>query len=666
MPLGATAINFGVVSPLSHSSREHRDEAMRGALLRETVPVSLQMRDLGSVVDRQGQQSRDRQAFRGPETSSAEVQAAATTATHGPILDSSVSLIPSPQAVAAPALHLHHAASLTSTASTPLVSLVPPAAGGAGSLASPGRDSSSASGVPLSDSVAAAAASVASAGALTLAASGTTEDAASPAVASGTGTDGSSSAASGPVPHPSGGTAAAAGDAGFASSDASPARSTPFASPANLGHTEAHALEHVPTRANLLSRIASSPAMQFWRSAAPWRRVTPHVSVATTVGVGHISGGDEALPPDLSGPIAEVSTDAEGSYVGGSTSPAKAAAAAPAAGLTRPVPEHAPHTDTDLPAALQRASHGGHAHAHASHPQHIHPAHHEVQIAVHARGAAHAIRDPIALDTMNGPVGKAANGADTRVHWQAGPPDSTHYLSSDSAAGSASERPRRHHHRDHSNHQDGGSSAGASDTNRPHTRSYHSSSGGGVSAPLERGGSLTRSELSLLEGTLGLMSRTVTSRMVPLGRVFALTETTPVDAAMLCRVADTAHSRIPVLAGDGADRHAIVGAWEQVVGPWLSADVSLSFAVSFTGLLLVKALLRLPEVLLQREVPSTQPLQQREPAVTAVEEPVPASLPHPPRPLLVGDLPLLPPCALHPHTTMLDALRTFQVRARGA
>lgn len=552
VPLGATAINFGVVSPLSHASREHRDEVVGGEDLRE--PASLQMRDLGSVGGNEGKQSRDTQALRDPEPRRDEVRAAATTATRGPAVNFSAPPIPLPPAVAAPALP--HAATLTRNASTPLVSLVPPAAGGAGILASPGRDSSSASEVPLSDSVAAAAASVASAGALTLAASGTTEDAASPAVASGTGTDGSSSAASGPVPHASDGTGAAAGvAAGPPSSEASLVRSTPCASPAILGHTEAHALEHVPTRANLLSRIASSPAMQFWRSAAPWRRVTPHVSVA--------AGDEEVLPPDLNGPIAESSTDAEDGYVGGNASPAKAAAAAPAVGVSRPVPEHAPHADAAFPASQQRSSRGIHANAHPFHPpQHTHPAHHEVQIAVHARGGAHPHHNPSASAAVgidNGPIAKAASGVDTRLHWPAGPPGSANYLSSDSAAGSSSERPRRHHHRDLSTHQDGSSNAGASGAPRPHARSYHASSGGG-SGSVERGGSLTRSELSLLEGTLGLMSRTVASRMVPLDRIFSLTEATLVDAEMLCRVADTAHSRIPVLAGNGTDRHAIVGA----------------------------------------------------------------------------------------------------------
>lgn len=54
-------------------------------------------------------------------------------------------------------------------------------------------------------------------------------------------------------------------------------------------------------------------------------------------------------------------------------------------------------------------------------------------------------------------------------------------------------------------------------------------------------------------------SRSVSSHMVPLQRVFTLAETATVDDALLSRIADTAHSRIPVLAGDGSDRNAIVG-----------------------------------------------------------------------------------------------------------
>lgn len=93
----------------------------------------------------------------------------------------------------------------------------------------------------------------------------------------------------------------------------------------------------------------------------------------------------------------------------------------------------------------------------------------------------------------------------------------------------------------------------------------------------------------------------------------------------------------------------------------------------------MKALLRLPEILMQHRQHHAAPVRSGrlssaaldsvhasmegsgalEPLTAATADGSGASAEVPA--LQVGDLPLLPPCALHPQTTMLDALRTFQV-----
>lgn len=380
-----------------------------------------------------------------------------------------------------------------------LVALAPPGAmpAAAAAAASPARRSDAPDPSP-SDSVIA---NVASVGVLT--ASGVATEESSSAQVSGT--EGSASATSSQNEGAAGGslvghgaeTAVVPGTAG------SPER----AFPAQRGGT-AH-LAHVGTRENLLSRI-SSPALQFWRSAAPWRRVTPR------------------LPPPPLGLNADLQSEAEAgsqserasSDDGGAGDIPQAAAGVPS-GLRRPVAEH-------LHAAASAVSTPAASMASAAPPGSV--------------GGADA-----SPSTAGAVASSASGGASRSTSDAAGTASSartddraTGNVSDSTASGSPAHAPVGHHH---PRHHHGRSHGGA------HHHHHHE----------ERGGSLTRSELSLLEGTLGLMSCSVASRMVPLDRVFALAETAPVDADLLRRVADTAHSRLPVLAGDGSDRHAIVG-----------------------------------------------------------------------------------------------------------
>jgi CBS domain containing-hemolysin-like protein len=127
-----------------------------------------------------------------------------------------------------------------------------------------------------------------------------------------------------------------------------------------------------------------------------------------------------------------------------------------------------------------------------------------------------------------------------------------------------------------------------------HPHAPHHGEGGG-------GGGLTAHEVRVIEGTLGMATRPVSSRMVPFERLFTLSADEPLGRALLSRIAATAHSRIPVYAGE--DRTRVV------------------------GLLLVKLLLRLEN---HGEG------------------------------MRVGDLPLIRPLVLGPATTMLGALKEFE------
>lgn len=112
---------------------------------------------------------------------------------------------------------------------------------------------------------------------------------------------------------------------------------------------------------------------------------------------------------------------------------------------------------------------------------------------------------------------------------------------------------------------------------------------------------LTAHEVRVIEGTLGLAVRTVSTRMVPIQKLFALSSNDILTKELLQKITSTAHSRIPVY--EGTDRNSIV------------------------GLLLVKLLLSIDDFGVGVQI---------------------------------GSLPLIRPIVIDPDTSMLDALKAFE------
>lgn len=158
---------------------------------------------------------------------------------------------------------------------------------------------------------------------------------------------------------------------------------------------------------------------------------------------------------------------------------------------------------------------------------------------------------------------------------------------------------------------------------KAHHGRHHGVHAHGHPANAKVAAAITSHEMDILEGTLNLTAHHVHDKMIPLSRAFMLSASTPLNNEVLLRVADTAHSRIPVYAGE--DRNHII------------------------GLILVKGLLRFAHV------------NRVADASTVVVE-TPASDGSPTAVRTIGDVPLLQPCVLHPDMSMLDALRLFRMK----
>lgn len=175
-------------------------------------------------------------------------------------------------------------------------------------------------------------------------------------------------------------------------------------------------VHHSGSSASLLSRIVS-PTMKFWRSAAPWRKVTPR---------------RDSGAPELADSAAYLASASEAESITG----------------------RAPH-------AVHQS---GLMHAHSRHASHAHVA----VLDLHHRPLPHP---------HHAAIGSSSEGGDTSRH--------AHHASHAHDSRTASAQHHASHGHAHGSDSDAGSTAKMDD----------------------RGGSLTRSELSLLEGTLGLMVR---------------------------------------------------------------------------------------------------------------------------------------------------------------
>lgn len=213
-----------------------------------------------------------------------------------------------------------------------------------------------------------------------------------------------------------------------------------------------------------------------------------------------------------------------------------------------------------------------------------------------------------------------------------------------------------HHH-----HQQHGSGHGARNTSRAH--GHHGATDGSDSESNPGGGGsrgnggtgLTEHEIRVIEGTLSLATRPISTRMVPAHKVFGLSTDAVLDAKLLRVIAESAHSRIPVY--EGSNPRALV------------------------GLLLVKLLLRL-DIPRHDDEDDDDRAPDRKRAASGIFSigednhggsdvegagATPAST-HPSARkqtqhftgIRVGDLPLIRPIVLHPSTTMLEALRRFE------